>query len=340
MHLYARRAARSALAATLDSLQYQRGPCFEVVVVCGPSDDGVGEVLAAWAGRIKVAHNPERNLSVSRNLGIAAAAGEVVAFIDDDAIPEPEWLTELIYARSRIPDVGIAGGFVLNPDGVTYQYRYATVDRLGRADLSWQRAAPEFVFPFTASFPHPLGANSAFRRQALLAAGGFDEEFDYYLDETDITVRLVDAGWKVAQIAGAHVHHKFASSKIRNEAKVLTSWYSVLKNHIYFGFVNGLSHHSVNTVIEAARSFIDDLRGGMEWAVATGRCSELSRSQFWRDTDDAWRDGLARGLSGRRRIQTSSRGGSRLNPSCRSRRKSQPAASAVSAFSARNTRQA
>lgn len=289
------------MAKTLHSLRYLTGPQFEVVVVRGPTEDGITSVLADWDGLIKTVRNPVRNLSVSRNLGIAEAAGDIVVFIDDDAIPESKWLQELTHPFAD-PTVGVAGGFVFNPDGVSYQYRYATVDRLGRADLSWQKPAPELVFPLTANFPHPLGANSAFRRAALLAVGGFDEEFDYYLDETDITVRLIDAGWTIAQVAGAHVHHKFAASTLRNEAKVLTSWYSVLKNHIYFGLVNGLLHHRINDVIDGAREFIDQLRQGMEWAVSTGRCADSLRDQFHQDVDQAWHEGLVRGMSDQRRL--------------------------------------
>lgn len=74
----------AALANTLRCLRYLDGPGFEVCVVRGPTEDGTAEVLAAWEGRIKVAQNPEHNLSVSRNVGIAMAAGEIVAFVDDD----------------------------------------------------------------------------------------------------------------------------------------------------------------------------------------------------------------------------------------------------------------
>ncbi len=291
----------AALATTLQSLRHLDAPPFEVVVVRGPTEDGIEDVLASWRGQVKVARNPERNLSIARNLGIAAAAGDVVAFLDDDAIPEPEWLGELAAAYGD-PAVGGAGGFVLNPDGITYQYRYGVVDRLGRADLSWSRAAPELCFPFTASFPHPLGANSSFRRAALIELGGFDEEFEYYLDETDMTARLVDAGWKMAQIGGAHVHHKYMASANRNEARVLTHWYAIIKNHIYFGLRHGLAYHSLNSVIVAAQSFIGRMYNDLDWAIGAGKLTERDRARFWTEVDEAWRDGLARGLAGRARL--------------------------------------
>ena len=286
----------TALATTLHSLQYLNATGFEVVCVAGPTEDGTAALLDTWNGRVKIARNPVRNLSISRNIGIGLAAGEIVAFLDDDAIPEPEWLDDLAVAFEDF-SVGCAGGFVFNPDGVTFQYRYGTVDRLGRADLSWQRASPELSFPFTANFPHPLGANSAFRREALLAIGGFDEEYEYYLDESDVVVRMVDAGWRVAQLERAFVHHKYLPSDIRNESRSITHFYPIIKNHIYFGLVNGLAHHSLDEVIRVSRERIEMFGRHINAEFEIGAAG---RTKFWQDVDRAWRDGLLRGLAGRR----------------------------------------
>src|ERR1035438_3118217 len=101
----------SFLKRTLCSLLSLDYDTFEVCVVYGPTADGTKEDLANYGNGIKLAACPQRNLSQSRNIGIAMASGDVVAFIDDDAVPEAEWLTDLAksYANS---DVGAAGGFV------------------------------------------------------------------------------------------------------------------------------------------------------------------------------------------------------------------------------------
>src|SRR5690606_12420090 len=108
---------------------------FEVVVVNGPSTDDTAAVLAEFAGDVRVASSPEVHLSKSRNIGIEAAAGDVVAFIDDDAIPEPGWLAELAAAYAA-PEVGGAGGVVYDHTGVRFQYRYSVCDRLGSTTFS------------------------------------------------------------------------------------------------------------------------------------------------------------------------------------------------------------
>ena len=82
------------LRTALASLRHQRHRAFEVVVVNGPSTDDTEAVLALWPD-IKVARCTEANLSMSRNIGIAMAEGDVVAFLDDDATPEPDWLEHL-----------------------------------------------------------------------------------------------------------------------------------------------------------------------------------------------------------------------------------------------------
>jgi GT2 family glycosyltransferase len=224
----------AALRNTIESFRHLDYPNFEVVVVCGPTPDGTREVAQEYCakGWIKYFECPERNLSRSRNIGIRNAAGDIVAFIDDDGIPEPEWLTQLVPAFDD-PTVGGAGGLVFDHTGYSYQYLYAACDRLGDAVLNLKEPADEFNFPLSEKFPYVQGTNSAFRRDALVAIGGFDEEYEFYLDETDVCCRMVDSGLKIRQLPNAAVHHKFLPSNIRNEFRVTTVKYPVIKNKIY-----------------------------------------------------------------------------------------------------------
>lgn len=295
-----------ALRNTLYSLAYLDYPSFEVCVVHGPTEDGTRELLAEYAGRIKVAHTTERNLSVSRNIGIALAAGEIVAFIDDDSLPEPEWLKDLAAAYAD-PYVGGAGGLVYDHLGTDFQARYTTVDRLARPKIDWDIPVTQFSLPFTANIPHLLGANSSFRRDSLLAVGGFDEEYDYYLDESDVAVRLVDAGWTIATVDGAYVHHKFLPSSMRSVERgyrVLRTWYSVLKNRIYFSLRHHKGHFSVNEVVDYSRQFIEHHAQDISWLMSQGFLHEEDRARFWREVDEAWLDGWQRGVNGTPRLLT------------------------------------
>jgi glycosyltransferase involved in cell wall biosynthesis/GT2 family glycosyltransferase len=244
-----------ALRHTLDALRYQTFTDFEVVVVNGPSTDHTADVLAEWDGRIEVATNPEPNLSISRNLGIAASAGDLVAFIDDDAIPEFDWLADIVEAfeADATGEVAGVGGLVFDHTGMDFQFRFAASSRLGEPKLSDTTPFDDLCLPGAFWFPYLQGTNAVFRRAALVEVGGFDETFDYYLDETDLCARLVDSGYLLRQLDDAHVHHKFLPSHLRNEERIVTRWYPVIKNLTYFGLRHAAGETGEDAVLAKAR---------------------------------------------------------------------------------------
>ena len=272
------------------------------MVVAGPTRDGTHELLEQWRGRIKVSEISQRNLSESRNAAVALSSGEILAYLDDDAIPEPEWLSDAIPAFSD-GRVGVVGGFLHNHTGNEFQWEWGTADRFGAADQSWTRAAVEFNFPFSFHFPHVMGANLLLRRSALVDVGGFDEQYEYYLDETDVTCRIVDAGWQVAQLDRAFVHHKYLPSDIRGESKVLRSWYPIIKNRLYFSLMNGRDHATFTEILEKTIVFVGELRDSLEWAISEGHLHEADRLRFEEEADRALRAGLTNGLEGVRRTR-------------------------------------
>ena len=97
------------LRNALTSLSHLDYPCFEIVVINGPSSDTTNELLEEWQPRIKIGLCLEANLSMSRNIGIALASGEIVAFIDDDAVVHPNgcgtWLICFMTGASAEPAV-------------------------------------------------------------------------------------------------------------------------------------------------------------------------------------------------------------------------------------------
>ena len=264
------------LRATLDSFSWLKYTEFEVVVVNGPSSDNSEEVLEAYKGKLKRGRCPVASLSVSRNIGIEMSSGDVIAFIDDDAIPEPEWLTQAIAAFDS-KDVGAVGGRVFDPTGYQFQYQYSTANRLGNA--KWQRteATPEYCFPSSYEFPYLQGTNTLFRSDVLRAIGGFDEEFEYYLDETDVCLRMVDAGYLVRQLHEAYVHHKFAPSHIRDNNRIARYRYPIIKNKIYFSQVNGRSHYSEADIEKDNEKFIASQLADVDFHMAAGRLVEADR---------------------------------------------------------------
>src|SRR5690606_22489419 len=123
------------LAKTLASMRQLRHPDFEVIVVNGPSTDDTEAVLAGYADLIKIGQCPETNLSMSRNIGVGMAAGDIVCFTDDDGIPEPDWLDALEAVYLEDDKVGAVGGYVRDHTGVACQAREIVCNRFGDAAL-------------------------------------------------------------------------------------------------------------------------------------------------------------------------------------------------------------
>ncbi len=296
-------ARRDYLRSTLQSLHYLDYEAFEVCVVCGPSADGTRTLVEAYQPRLKIAAIAERNLSRARNSGIQLAAGEIIAFLDDDATPEPRWLADLNQAYDD-PDVLAAGGLVYDGSGISFQARFVTIDRLGYPHDAHAGPTPRLNFPFSPEFPHLLGANCSFRRTTLIELGGFDEEYEYFLDETDMICRVVDSGGLIAQLDGAPVHHKTAPSPLRQSSRVMRHWRPVIKNRLYFGYRNGLAHH---TPWEVLRATVDDAASwqrDVERHVAAGDLERGDLDKFQREAESAIVAGLAAAREPSRKLMT------------------------------------
>ena len=187
---------------------------FELVVVADRA--GLAAVNTSdLADLAKTVLFEEPNIATARNLGIAQAAGELVAFVDDDAVPEPGWLHH-IAAVFADQDIAAAGGYVRGRNGISYQYSGQIVDAFGASTpLRHSGDAPIIIEGRPEQALKTIGTNSAFRRDVLVKLGGFNPAFAYYLDETELNMRLAKAGFKTAIVPLAQVHHCRAASEHR-----------------------------------------------------------------------------------------------------------------------------
>jgi O-antigen biosynthesis protein len=192
---------------------------FEVVVVADPASLHAVET-AGWEGLIKTIAFDQPNISRARNLGIENASGDVVAFIDDDAVPEPAWLHWLV-APFADTDVSAAGGFVRGRNGISFQWKARSATPDGRSQTL--KVAAEAATVLTGTPDRAIrteGTNMAFRRDTLASMGGFNPAFRFYLEETDLNLRLGAAGLRTAIVPMAQVHHGFAASERRRADRV------------------------------------------------------------------------------------------------------------------------
>jgi glycogen(starch) synthase len=285
----------SSLARTLDALRWQTFADFEVVVVNGPSTDGTDALLAERADAVRVTRCPEPHLAKSRNLGVDAAAGDVVAFIDDDAVPEPRWL-ETIVAAYGDAGIGGAGGLVFDHTGVRLQYRYSVCDRMGNTDFDRQPPFEALTAPGADPFVYLQGTNATFRRDAVEAVNGFDEEIEYDYDEAELCVRLIDAGWRLRPLDGAAVHHKFLASHLRRGQGLITDPYFSVKNRVYFALRHGRELHGLDNVFASLTAHTEELRERAREHRRAGRLDDTEYTAFADRLSAGFDAGVDRGL--------------------------------------------
>jgi glycosyltransferase involved in cell wall biosynthesis len=212
---------RESVARVAASLQNQTAAVadLEVIVVDNGSADDTRGAIESMSGElkyaVKVVLESETGLSAARNAGLAAAAGESVAYLDDDAYPVPRWAEALLEALEPPMIGGVGGRTVLAwpsapPSWLAGQYHglYGSFDK-GESALMLSGSV------------YPVGANMAFSAAALRSIGGFNRRFgraaSSLLSNEEVLVfrQLAANGYSVAYAPEALAIHHVQPGRVR-----------------------------------------------------------------------------------------------------------------------------
>jgi GT2 family glycosyltransferase len=253
------------IVAGAEALAHQTVPPLETILVVDHNDELLARARAELSG-VRVLDNPRTGgASGARNTGIAHAKGSIVAFVDDDARPDPDWVERLLVAYDD-PSVMAVGG-VATPVWPTRR-----PDHLP-PELDWIVGCTYRGQPTRRTDVRNLwGCNMSVRREAFDLVGTFDEEIGRVgliplgAEETELCIRIRQriAGARVVYEPTAVVHHRVTEARCQ--------WsYLVSRSH-----AEGISKAAMSTLV-GTRDGISDERAYATRVLPRGVLRELGR---------------------------------------------------------------
>jgi GT2 family glycosyltransferase len=210
--------SKDDLARCLESLERQTLRPIDVVVVDNGSTDGSPEMVCSrFPGAVLIAEAENLGFAEGCNRGIAAARGEWIALLNNDAVAAPDWAERLVAAARSAPErCGMlqSAMFFLESDGTINSLGLWLTRSGGAIDRAEgeKRAASgngEEIFC-------PTGGAAAYRRSMLdairLPTGYLDRDYFCYAEDYDLGWRAQLAGWSARLVSDSVVHHRFHGS--------------------------------------------------------------------------------------------------------------------------------
>ncbi|NNE89116.1 MAG: glycosyltransferase family 2 protein [Silicimonas sp.] len=276
----------SWLQRCLTSLRQLDHDAFEIVVVADSHS------LSALTGDAfkRVAFDLP-NISQARNAGIAVAAGDICAFIDDDAVPEPLWLKHLEHAFHATGAAAVVG-YVRGRNGISFQSRVASVDAEGETHQEHTiEEAPAIPDLKAGRALKLVGTNAAFRKDVLEKLNGFDPAYTFYLDDSDISLRLERSGFKAAVAPLAEVHHAFAPSSRRTALRAPTHLGDIGRSSaVYLRRHNGIGETELFERLQVRE------QARLVRHMVQGTCEPRDVQQLMHGLRQGWQAGLSMDL--------------------------------------------
>jgi len=291
---------RDLLARCLAAVSRDGAPLApEVIVVDNASADGSAELVASRFPSARLIRNPDnRGFGRACNQALALARGDAVLFLNPDAEPCAEALTQLVEFLEARRDVGAVGPLLLTASGepgLTYGYFPSIATALlpllhplarllpGAPDLHALGVVPAKL-PLDApsrDVDYLCGAAIVVRRDLLVRLGGFDERFFLYFEETDLCRRIHTAGFRVVLLPAARALHREGGSREKRSGPALRDYYRSLNLYLR-------KHHGGPYVALVRASLL--LALGARYLAARAML-EAGRADYYRASARALREG-------------------------------------------------
>jgi GT2 family glycosyltransferase len=202
---------RTDLARCLPAALAQTYPSYEVVVVDNDSTDGSAEYVAEHFPAVRLIRSGANlGFTGGNNLGFRHTTGEYVALLNPDTEADPGWLAALVDALQRDERAGLATSKILLMDQPWLINTCGNI--ISVAGLTFCRGVnmPATRFNEPETVPSVSGAAFAIKRDVLDEIGWFDEAFFAYLEETDLSLRAMLAGYTCLYVPTSVVRHRYA----------------------------------------------------------------------------------------------------------------------------------
>ena len=172
---------------------------YEVIVVDDGSTDGTATLAQSYG--VRVLTQPHRGPAAARNLGASQASGDILLFTDADCAPTRTWIEEMTGAFADPEVAGVKGTYLTRQQELVA--RFVQIEYEDKYDHMARQERIDFVDTYSAGY----------RRDVLLANGGFDTAFPTAsVEDQELSFRLARKGYKMVFAPRARVYHRHDAS--------------------------------------------------------------------------------------------------------------------------------
>jgi len=207
---YLPEALQSIRQQTLDST------LFEAIIIDKNSTDKTATITAKFINdnpslNIKYFFEKNKGLSFARNRGLMEADADILCYVDDDAILSPDYLTQMLNFFRKIPDAVGVGGRVIpryeNNREPVWMSKYLN-GFIGKVEYG------DAIKKFSSDMKYPAGCNMTYTKQALIKAGGFNNDLTFRSDDKYIFYKVRGLSDEIYYVPKTYVHHYIDNKRL------------------------------------------------------------------------------------------------------------------------------